>query len=113
MDWRELLILQHAVGADQYGRSSHYRNHFCTGVGSKDHAACEALVDQGFMVARRNVAMYAGDDVFFVTPAGRKAMEEASPTPPRLTRSQRRYQDYLDADSGWSFGEWLKSGYAT
>ncbi len=29
-------------------------------------------------------------------------------TVPRLTASQRRYQQYLDADSGLSFMEWLK-----
>lgn len=31
---------------------------------------------------------------------------------PELTRSQRRYQRFLDADSGMSFGEWLKCGSA-
>jgi hypothetical protein len=25
----------------------------------------------------------------------------------KLTRSQQNYQDYLRADCGWSFGEWM------
>ena len=29
---------------------------------------------------------------------------------PRQTRSQRRYQAWLDADSGMKFGDWLKNG---
>lgn len=35
-------------------------------------------------------------------------MGEASPRPPKLTRSQMRYQRFLDADSGVSFREWLR-----
>jgi len=29
-----------------------------------------------------------------------------------MTRSQRRYEAFLDADSSMGFGEWLKSPYA-
>ncbi len=28
--------------------------------------------------------------------------------PKKLTRSQQRYQDYLNADIGWSFAEWIR-----
>jgi hypothetical protein len=43
-----------------------------------------------------------------VTEDGKRAMLAASPNPPKLTRSQRRYREFLDADSGLSFLEWLK-----
>jgi hypothetical protein len=43
-----------------------------------------------------------------VTDAGKVAMLEQSPKPPKLTRSQQRYRRYLDADAGASFREWLE-----
>lgn len=43
-----------------------------------------------------------------VTEAGKAAMLEQSPKPPKLTRGQKRYRRFLDADTGESFGEWLK-----
>lgn len=104
----DLHILQHSLGVDQYGRGEPYRNHFCTGEGSVDHPICNDLVERGLMLVRRNVAVYGGDDVFFVTDEGRAWMLANSPQPPKLTRSQKRYRDYCDADSGLSFGEWLR-----
>ena len=44
-----------------------------------------------------------------VTEAGIEAVRHESPTPPKLTRSQRRYREFLDADSGMSFMEWVKA----
>lgn len=104
----DLHILQHALGVDQHGRGQQYRNHFCTGEGSADHATCNSLVERGLMKVRRAVAMYGGDDLFFVTDEGRAWMAANSPPPPKLTRSQQRYQQYLDADCGETFGEWLR-----
>jgi hypothetical protein len=43
-----------------------------------------------------------------VTKEGIAAMKELSPKPPVLSRSQRRYRDYLDADCDMTFLEWLK-----
>lgn len=104
----DLSILQHALGVDQYGRGAQYRRHLVTGPGSVDFDTCVDLVGRGLMERREGSALTGGDDCFLVTSAGRTWMAENSPAPPKLTRSQQRYQDYLDADSGLRFGEWLR-----
>lgn len=104
-----LHILQHSLGLDEYARGVPYRNHFCTGPGGDDYAHCVALVERGLMTRSKGNAITGGDDVFRVTDAGRRHVFEHSPKPPTLTRAQRRYRDYLDADGGLSFGAWLKS----
>lgn len=108
MDAKQLHILQHSLGLDQYGRGTFYRNHFVTGEGSKDHADCMALVNAGFMTVRSGNALSGGDDVFRVTDAGKVAVAEHSPTPPKLTRGQQNYRDWLHYDSSLSFIEYVK-----
>ncbi len=109
MTSKQLHILQHALGVDQYGRGRQYRNHFVTGPGSKDFALCESLAALGFMAdGGRRGPLAGGDRCFHVTESGRTAMLAASPQPPKLTRSQRRYRDWLDSPSGMPFIEWLK-----
>lgn len=108
MDTKQLHILQHSLGLDEYGRGTFYRNHFVTGEGSKDHADCMALVAAGFMTVRNGNELSGGDDVFRVTDDGKRAAVESSPAPPKLTRSQQNYQDYLDYDGSLSFIEFLK-----
>lgn len=103
-----LHILQHSLGLDEYGRGTFYRNHFVTGEGSKDHADCMALVDAGYMGIRKNHPLAGGDDAFWVTEDGKRAIREHSPKPPKLTRGQQRYQAWLDYDGGMSFIEYLK-----
>lgn len=109
---RGLHILQHSLGVDQYGRGRRYRNHFVTGEGSTDYPDCCALVDAGLMVKQRGSPLTGGDDAFFVTDAGKRHVSENSPAPPKLTRSQQRYQAYLDADGELTFGEWIKAATA-
>ena len=104
----KLHILQHSLGVDQYGRGNQYRRHFVTGEGSIDHPVCMALVDAGLMTRCASSPMTGGDDGFLVTDAGRAWMAENSPAPPKLTRSQQRYQDYLNADCGLSFIEYCR-----
>lgn len=109
----ELSILQHAIGRDEYGQprsagNPEFRNHFVTGEGSTDYPTCMALVGQGLMTRRAGNAITGGDDCFFVTDAGREYVREHSPKPPKMTRSQRRYESFLREDSSLSFGEWLK-----
>lgn len=104
-----LRILQHALGLDSFGQGSCYRNHFVTGVGSADFPACVELVGMGLMTQAPGSSISGGDDIFRVTDAGRAYAIEHSPEPPKLTRSQRRYEDYLAEDSGLSFGDWLRS----
>jgi hypothetical protein len=108
MDDKQLHILQHSLGLDQYGRGTFYRNHFVTGEGSKDHADCMALVGLGFMTVRSGSVLSGGDDVFHVTDAGRIAVVAESPPPPKLTRSQQTYQNWLDYDGSISFIEYAK-----
>lgn len=110
----QLQILQHALGVDEYGRTTkgftpYTRNFFCAGEG--DEPTCRELVALGFMVQHQRRA----DLPYFncsVTEAGKKAMHAASPAPPKLSRSQKRYRNWLDADCDMSFGEWMKAGHA-
>lgn len=109
MDSR-LHILQHSLGLDKYGGGTQFRNHFVTGEGSKDFDNCRALAADGLMTERAGNALSGGDSIFCVT---RKGIEfvalnsPARPPTPKLTRSQKRYQAWLDADCGLSFAEWM------
>ena len=106
-----LAILQHALGLDEYGRGEACRNHFCAGV--SDEPLCRELVDMGYMyVFRPNASPYPYYNVA-VTSAGKEAVRRESPTPPKLTRSQQRYRDWLNSsagDCGITFGMWIKEG---
>jgi hypothetical protein len=108
-----LHILQHSLGLDRHGRGEAYRNHFVTGPGSDDFAWCERLAAAGLMHAHgEKGALTGGDHLFTVTQNGRDYVREFSPKPPKLTRSQRRYRQYLQDDSGLPFGEWLTAEWA-
>ena len=108
MSETQLQILQHALGADQYGQwpkghEWYYRDYF---IG--EDPICEDLVALGHMNKFPGNAATGGDACYRVTGNGIVAMRNASPKPPRLSQGQQRYRDYLDADSGMSFGEWIK-----
>ncbi len=100
----QLQILQHSLGVDQFGRGKQYRNHFC--AGGDDEPICRELVAMGFMetFTRSSLPYYNCR----VTDAGVAAMYAASPNPPKKTRSQARYLEWLDADADLPFGEWLR-----
>ena len=104
MEPRQLEILQHALGVDEYGQGDQYRNHFC--ATGEDETICRELVALGYM--RQFHAKHLPYFNCAVTDAGKQAMRDASPKPPKLTRSQKRYRDYLAADLGCSFFEYLK-----
>jgi hypothetical protein len=108
MDAQILHTLQHSLGVDEYGRGDQYRNHFVTGEGSVDYPICMAAVERRLMNRRAGNALSGGDWIFHVTDAGKAWMAERSPEPPKLTRSQKRYQRYLDADTSESFIEFLR-----
>ena len=78
-------------------------------AGGEDVADCAELVAMGYMRSFRSQWL----PYFNCTVAdkGKEAVRRESPVPPTLTRSQKRYLRFLDADSGLSFGEWLKAGY--
>lgn len=107
----QLSILQHSLGVDQHGQGSQFRNHFCTGPGTTDYPRCQALAAQGLMTQRAGNTLSGGSDIFMVTDAGKAFVREHSPKSAPLTRSQRRYRNFLSSgasDAGYSFGEWLK-----
>lgn len=103
----QLRILQHALGANRYGQIARdvERNHY---VGGKDE--CRPLVVMGYMTEHKAREITGGDPWFTVTDAGRKAMREESPLPPKLTRSQQRYREYLDFSDAFecTFKEFLR-----
>jgi len=106
---RQLEILQHSLGVDQYGRGQQHRNHFC--AGEDDEPTCRELVGMGFMETfQREWLPYYNCTV---TREGKAAMFAQSPKPPKLTRSQQRYRRFLNADTGASFGEWIRSERVT
>lgn len=110
MTARQLEIVQHALGVDKHGCTPkgftpYTRNHFC--AGEADEPDCRALVELGLMVQHERTQWLPYFNCS-VTDVGKKAMHQESPAPPRLTRSERRYRDFLDADSGYSFIEWLR-----
>lgn len=105
MDEQQIHILRHSLGLTY--SATPYRNHFCTGEGGKDHADCMALVEAGMMERHRPSELSGGMDVFTVTEAGKAAAIAAAP---KLTRAKSRYDRFLAADSGLTFGEWLKAG---
>jgi len=109
MNNEQLHILQHSLGLDKYGQGEQYRNSFVTGKGSKDFDKCNSLVVAGFMVDHGPQKLAAGSHFFRVTPAGVDAVALESPEPPKLTRGQKRYQEYLkNADCFESFRDFLR-----
>lgn len=110
MTSEQLHILQHSIGVDKFGQGRMDRNHFC--AGGKDVDLCRSLVVLGFMVERPASELTGGDPLFHVTQAGKNAVGNESPKPPKLTRGQRRYREFLSADTGRKFGEWLKDSAA-
>ena len=106
----QLQILQHSLGCDEFGRSRADRNHFMTDVDSKDGPTCLELVALGLMTNVGSIAWCGGMNLFRVTAEGKEQMRLQSPQPPpekKLTRGERQYLDYIRADSGLSFREWM------
>lgn len=105
----QLHVLQHSLGLDEYGQGAMYRNHFCAGGADED--ICRSLVGLGYMETfTRSYLPYYNCTV---TEAGKEAVRRESPKPPKLTRGQRRYREFLSADTGETFLEWLaKAGLA-
>lgn len=109
-----LHILQHALGLDDYGQGNAYRNHYVANEDGDSYVLCMAHVEAGRMTKHGPSEMYGGGTsfCFVVTESGRQHVKRHSPSPPRLTRSQKRYRQYLAQDTGLRFGEWLCSEWA-
>lgn len=105
-----LSILQHALGRDQYGHGTDYRNHYC--AGGNDIALCREAVSLGLMVEHAPRAISGGDPIFTVTDKGKAYIAEHSPKPPKVSRGKARYLRWLEVSDAYdiSFGDWLKAG---
>lgn len=101
-----LHLLHHALGLRPDRRES-FRNHFLAGPGHHDQADLEALESAGLMKRAKTPVFCADGDVTFVcTDAGKNyAIDNLPPQPPEPKRNN--YREYLDADYGHSFSEWL------
>lgn len=106
----QLAILQHALGLDEHGmpRPGVSRNSY---VADPD-ADLARLVALGLMDDRGAWSIADGMHAYVVTDAGRVAVREQSPRPPKVSRSRERYQRWLEvADCfDFGFGEWLRRG---
>lgn len=106
-----LHILQHALGLDEYGQGTWYRNHFVSGPECDNYATLQALVADGLMVEHPPRQLFGGHSCFVVTEAGKQAVRDQSPKPPRLSRAARRYRRFMswtDA-TGLPFRDFLRS----
>ncbi len=111
----QLHIIQHSLGCDEHGRTT-YRGHdegdSCW-IYHRNHYAADpfpdmdALVAAGLMRDGGVVNTWGCMRYYRVTEAGLAAMKDQSPPPPKLTRSQQRYREYLRADNSETFREWL------
>lgn len=107
----QLHILQHSLGCDRFGQSSYrggdgpyHRNRYV----SDPTPDLLALVDAELMADRgSHDELTGGMHCYRVTPAGIAAMRAQSPVPPKLTAGQQRYREWLRADCGLSFMDWL------
>ena len=117
-----LHIMQHALGLDDFGRTSQgpryaggstYRNRYVTSDESAAGVICNEMVSAGLMTRRDPSEMSGGDPVFCVTDAGRAVVCACSPLPPKVSRGRARYLEWLrgsDLCPDVSFGEWLRRG---
>lgn len=112
-----LHILQHALGVNEYGQSSHrpnsddfhgcYRNRFITDPTCPDGLQCQQLVELGHMHDHGPQRIAGGMHCYAVTDSGYTAMKEASPNPPKLSRSKERYRRFLRSDCFDNFRDFL------
>lgn len=102
---QQLGLLHHTLGLSPHQRGA-YRNYFLAGGGHHDQANLLALVEAGFMSRSAAPSWTCGDDLFRATEEGRTyALTNLPPVPAPVKYS--KYQQYLRADMGCSFAEWL------
>jgi hypothetical protein len=103
-------VMHHALGITDPSQPAPYRNHFVASNGHHDMPALERLCSDGLMVEGGKPSFC--DDrsrVFYVTDSGKAVAMETRPKPPKMTRSQKRYQRYLEYGDGFeSFLDYLR-----
>ena len=103
---KQLDIVRHSVAMDSDGHRAYDRNYFVTDPDCDDGRVCCELVAAGLMRDHGPQSIAGGMHLYRVTDEG---IRQATPVAPKRTRSQGRYQEFLNADSGLSFFEWLKT----
>jgi hypothetical protein len=108
---RQLEILQHALGVDEYGLTPkgyvpYTRNRFC--AGAADEPDCRGLVEMGYMVEHERTEWLPYFNCS-VSVAGMKAMHAASAKPPKVSRSTKRFAEYMQFSDAFdcTFRQWL------
>lgn len=110
----QLHILRHSLGYDDDGKlkggaRESYRNRFVTGPECDDFAQCSALVVSGHLFDHGPQSGMGGMHYFIVTALGISVVKQMEPPPPKLTRSQQRWQRYRgSADAFLSFRHFLQ-----
>lgn len=101
-----LHLMHHTLGL-RPDRRIPFRNHYVTSPGHDEIPNLESLVEAGMMRRAHTPAFLNQDDTVFVcTDSGKSyAIEHLPPEPPKPKRSN--YQDYIDADCGHSFADWM------
>lgn len=78
---------------------------------ANEFALIQRMVEAGLLEDCGPQRIAGGAHLFYTTPGGRRVLADyqaALPKPKPLTNAQRRYRDFLDADSGLTFIEWLR-----
>lgn len=106
---QQLELMCHALGICPE-KTHPFRNHFAASPKSEDYKQWELMAAAGWATpGRTNGKLYANLVFYQVTEAGElHARVFNKSRKPKLTESQRRYQDYLDADTSETFREWIK-----
>ncbi len=103
----QLHVLQHSLGVGKYGDGNPYRNHFVTSPDGPDGKLCSELVAMACMKDHGPQMLASGMHCYTVTPFGIDAVALQSPPRPKISRSKQRYQEFLRADCGYTFAEWI------
>lgn len=108
--------LLHAVSREQFEILDHTINRASCGLFCGDSQAMRELVAAGLMECAGRKS-FVPDPYFRITAYGREVWNaNRPPEPPRekisakKRRARERYQRFIRADSGLTFGEWIKSG---
>lgn len=104
-------VLFHTLGYNY--KDTPFRNYFLTSATSSDYKHLASLEDKG-LVGRAQTPSFLDkkDILFYVTDTGKSLAKELYiESQPKLTRSQKRYQLYLQSEADEPFGVWLKMPY--
>lgn len=96
-------LMQHALGIHENNRVSN-RNYFL--ASGRDVESWAVLVDAGFSTGQPAPSWVGGGTVFTVTEAG-MAIALAMLPPPKKVKRNNHYPQYLNADCGDTFSEFL------